>query len=254
MPGNTQTYGGASEWRRKLVSAARALCARLRRLLDVATDASRRELSLVLLYGCVAIPGLLSSYLVLAARSTTDSSHERRNLVFSERRAAGTLRLLDGWDCRRYRAPRPVPDSAWAYLAPARGRLQVHRDARVWLALSEAAFDHPEVLSRLHPDALYRISVEPGAPALDSGLAAAIGQLSGLRELDLRNGGLLPDGWSMLNLPPNLERLWLPLYEDGASQARALAWGARNGFRPASGGEDIALLIERPTSQNAVDK
>lgn len=204
-----------------------------------------------LLYVAVAIPGLLSSLYAADVHLTLPrlgESDVTRVLAFEPGFASGTLLLrqpAEGrsrWLSRFDQTPR-----GWVPFGPARGEIEVAREAEIWLELGLAGVKNPSLLYGLDPNSLYRLSIAPDCPSADEALLNRISQLSGLRELDLRHASIPRlDGLDLTALE-NLECLWLPQPEEkeGAGPARLKEWGRQARFETLEFKKSGTMLLYR---------
>jgi hypothetical protein len=209
---------------------------------------SRRTILLAFVYGTVALPGILSSVMVATLHYGAARSASRGpELNFPALRSAGTIRVAEAWDIRRWayrNSGRPA--TAWETLGPARGCIQVAPRDLVWLELNAMAIGHPEMLSKLNSGAVFRLSTAPVSGSMGEELAARISQFTGLRELDLRYLTPAPGAWEWASAFPRLESVWLRPPENALARDKMVAWCAGGGLLLTDGvGQDGALYFQR---------
>lgn len=197
---------------------------------------SRRALLLAALYASVAAPGILCSCrsVAFAVRGESvdddDGGDGARDLYFPVDRSAGTLYVMCARRLRHWVRDAEDPGEYWEHLGAASGSVSVGRGNWVWLELGESALSTPEILDRLRPDSLYRISIAEGAPTVNPRLFKALARMEGLCELDLRHAKSVPASCRSWIAALPLERLWFPRPDDARDREQVCTWAAREGL------------------------
>lgn len=190
---------------------------------------SRRELLIGLVYVAIAVPGTLCSW-----QSISKSSAARgvisQSVHFPAERTLGTLYVLARQNQRRASREPKRAMKYWERLDWARGIVGLPPNSLIWLELNPYGLNHLGLLDDLEAQRYYRISIAAGGEPTNTNGYLGLARFTALRELDLRNATIHPDGLSFLEALPQLADLWLPEPDGALERERLVARAAHAGM------------------------